>query len=177
MANISTINTKTPVQIASINSRLKAGIASVNGVLLVSSSTITAKFNNSPYILDSNEFRLNQYDQVVFTGRQAGDILTLNISCYGYPESNIDGIVFYWSKNSETVWTQLANYYAGGSGSFGLTGIDYDDIIRIRCDITGSAFDAFGEGLVVITGGVITTGSGSVSAVSPTNFNTVFGII
>lgn len=107
------------------------------------------------------------YQSLYIDGRHPGDIITL--------ELNIDfdeifegmNCRVYYSEN-EGSWVYLGNYLASANVDVEITSVSDSDSIRIRIDLNSTGGQ--GEVTVTLTGGTITTGSGTVTAAGSTTW-------
>lgn len=175
MSDINRINGKQLDDISAYNGATvdSAGsdMSDIDGYGLHFESTVTIKFDGSTVDIDNTASRHNAYQGVTISDWQSGDELTINVSHTATFTNNIDSIDIHYSIDSTTSWTQIHNYTSGGSDTDSITDVDYGETLRIRIDIQASGEDAEGDATVTLTGGSFTKGTGTVTAVSPTEFS------
>jgi len=122
-------------------------------------------YTNSPTYTTNYAYEKDWYDSLTITGRQSGQIATLTLNAT-FNENNPSVLAqVYYSKNSTTSWTSLGSWSSYFSGSLSITNVDYNDVIRIRMAIIAiGAPGSNGDINTTLTGGTMTSGTGSVTA-------------
>jgi len=99
------------------------------------------------------------YRLVNHTGHTSPQIITINFT---YNISYTSDTLYIWSSiNSTSTWSLKATVLkGGGSGSFTVPSVDYNDIVRIRW-WNDDSFYVTSD--ITTNGGTVTSGSGTVS--------------
>jgi len=130
------------------------------------SAGMTINYGSVTYT-NNTETNRNAYRSIIRTTQDSSQVISISMN-YSL-QSDYGGVVtLYWSRNSTSSWTQIADAYSSTkSGTFNITNVAYNDIIRVRLylDIWGSW--GYLDGNVGITSATVTTGSGSVTRGTP----------
>jgi len=132
---------------------------------------IKVSYNASTTTITDTTLILDQYKALDISGTASGIFYKINLS-FSSNISDSGTVKAYYRKNGGS-WIQMyADSFGSGSGSFGITGLDYDDTIDIRLYAEVSGFDMSSTITATLTGGSITSPEdyGTVVAVSPNQF-------
>ena len=174
MANLSHINGKAIEDISHFNSKAVGDITDINELDIVSGSTVTVKFESSTHFIEQSTSRIDGYREVIISGMQSGDTIQINFSHEAWFWNLIDDAAVYYAINQTSTWTYLDSYGSSGSGSSSIPGVDYGDTVYIRIRIDSSGMGASGSIEAELTGGSFSSGSGTVTDVSPNSFSVEF---
>ena len=135
-------------------------------------SNIVVDYNNSITYFTNVQADKDGYRGLVMTGRESGDIFTATMEQTYTELGGASG--FYtlsYRKNGAASWASLG---AGGTPVIvqrSITGIDSNDTVDIRLAVSVGLKDPGTATLKVdLTGGTITTGSGTVTASGTTSW-------
>jgi len=145
-------------------------------LLMVEPSTIEVDFEDTPTVSDDTSMLYDGYKSIDMSGRAAGDVFTLTFSTEFSDEVTATARI-YTSKNSTASWDLVQTHASDGTSNETVTLIDNDDIIRIRLVIEGDEIGASGTLNATLTGGTITTGTGTVSTVAPVTWEVGLGAL
>lgn len=115
------------------------------------------------------------YQSIYFSTRVYPNVITLNfdISVGGTGSGNVN---IYTSENSGT-WTLRHSTTAIELSDFSITGLDYNDTLRVRIDTQAITFKGAWRSVTCgISGGSFTTGTGTVSVGTTWSLNVQVGI-
>lgn len=174
MADLSHINGKAAADISHYNGKALGDITHIDGLAVVSGNTVTIKFESSTNWLEQSTSNMDGYREVIISGMQSGDTITINFSHGANFFNYIDSAAVYYAINQTTTWTYLDSYGDSGLGSSSIPGVDYGDTVYIRLRIEATGMGASGDIFALLTGGSFTSGSGTVTDVSPNTFSVAF---
>lgn len=151
---------------------LEAGVlASFTGDIAMSDfygysagSNVVVDFSNSITWAEDFDYAKDGYQSLVLTGRQSGDVITLNVNVDFILDTGSIRCRVWYSINSTTVWTQLFNETTTTNTDVNIPGVDDNDVVRIRVNIFTQSPTSSGDVAVTLTGGTFTSGSGTVTA-------------
>ena len=127
-------------------------------------STIVVDYNDTITEPASNYY----YRELTITGRNTSDVISVTFN-YSYTEIEAGKATIYSSINSTSVWDVEANLLNSGSGSFTVTDIDNNDVVRIRLYLT-FPIPGLNRFYCNIDSAAITTGSGTISVSGTTGW-------
>ena len=128
-------------------------------------SNIVVDFSNTTTYITNTTADKDGYKSVVMTGRDTGDVFTLNLTTQFTEELGAIAFGSVSYRRNGGLWSELQAYSAPGSSSESITLIDDNDTIEIRVGINGSLKGSGTSTLrATLTGGTITTGTGTVTA-------------
>jgi len=168
MANLSHINGKAIDDISFWNGKAKSGISNIHGLDLTVTSTITIKFAASTTMITDTDFTKDGYRGIIFTGRQNGDVINVNISHQFSNAVYAEAKVYYRINGGS--WVQVHSYSSNGSGTDSIPNIDYNDTVDVRLYVNTTAIGGAGTLSVTLTGGTFVSGGGSISPTTPLSF-------
>lgn len=127
-------------------------------------------FAGSPTYTINNNYEKDVYDSLVFTGRQSGQIATLNLEAT-FNENNPSAFSQVWYSKNSGSWISLGSWtFSMFETPLSITNVDYNDDIRIRMHLLAYGLSGNGDFNTFLTGGTMTTGSGSVTASGSTSW-------
>lgn len=138
-------------------------------------STIVFDFSGSITWSVNTDSNKDGYQALVFSGRESGDVITLNVNSDFIEDTDAVILAVYYSINSTSSWNLILSRSATSNDDVNIPGVDYNDVVRIRVDII-SIKEGSGDVMLTLTGGSFTAGSGSIAASGSTEwYLNVFG--
>lgn len=132
-------------------------------------STIVYDFNATITWTTNNSSSRDGYRALDFTGRQSGDIITLNVNSNFTETTDAVIWVLYYSINSTSSWNNIVSRSATSNDNVNIPGVDYNDVVRLRADL-GTIKSGAGYVTITLTGGTFTSGSGTITASGTTTW-------
>lgn len=126
--------------------------------------TISLSWGTTTYITNTSTHK-DAYRVVNHSGHTSPQIITINLTwdAYAAPDTYCD---IYRSINSTLSWTYVGGVASASTEfgvSFSIANVDYNDVVRVRMDVNNIGFGFFAYMTANITGGSITSGSGTIS--------------
>lgn len=118
---------------------------------------------------------IDQYKSLVISGRQSGQVYTLNFNVSFVKDSEICTAEVYKNINGSGWSTIWGPYTSGSSGSISISGIDYDDTVQLRLRLTGFRTTPNASLTLSLNGGSVTTGTGTVTSSGTTSWTVLLG--
>jgi len=176
MAEIASINGKTLTVIGSFNVAM-TGVDSINGVDNASGSTIVIDFDGSTTYITNNSTEQDGWRNVVISGMQTGDVITINYTMELTVEGVMPGEAEGYVRENLGSWQLEASTIGFLSSPETHANINTTDNIDLRVRAYVDDLGDFAEAKVTLTGGSVTTGSGTVTASGTTSFTVTAGAI
>lgn len=166
---INTLNGVAKADIDKVNNQDREDINTVNGQRIYGNSSIVIDFDGSTTYDSNSPGDVDGYQGIVFSGRQAPDIIDISMTV----ECTISGtadVTFYYRKNAGS-WVSLGNYSSTtGATAKSIPDVDSDDTVDVRINCDASGLGASVSGTATLTGGTFDSGSGTISASGTTTF-------
>ena len=128
-------------------------------------SSVDIDYNGGTYICSISTC-MDKYWTVAMTNRVSPNVMTL---CFSYEQTmgKLTNVCYLTSENGGGWVTRAGPISVTGSGSFAITGIDYNDSLCARISMSGDGTIA--EGILCLQNppAVFTTGSGTITRGSP----------